>query len=270
MAVLQVPVRWYPTVTEPAVRCLEPNGAHLERVWELPAAQTALVMVDCWTTHPIESHLDNSGEIIERVVVPLTEACRSAGISVIHAPSPVQAHLYPQWLRYAGQVELGYLPPAGPADGGSPWPPADFRSRTGAYAGLARPTYLRDVQPYLVERRIVPSLGPQPDDFVIATGAQLHRLCRHREILHLLFVGFATNMCILHRDYGIIAMQQRGYNCVLLRDATVAIEAAETYEARGLTQAAIYQVEMLFGVSSTAADVMTAVRQAADGDGAAQ
>lgn len=257
MPTLPIPVRWYPTVTPPEVPCREPNGAHLARTWDLPVSQTALVMVDCWNTHPIETHLENSGDIIADVIVPLLAACRDVGVTIVHAPSPPQARLYPEWVRYAGPDELGQ---SAPAEGGPAWPPAEFRRREGDYVAFERPTYLRDVQPYLTERRIVESIAPAADDFVVATGAQLHRLCRHRGILHLLYVGFATNMCVLHRDYGIIAMHQRGYNCVLLRDGTVGIEAAETYEARGLTRAAIYQVEMLFGVSSTAAAVTAACR----------
>lgn len=258
MPTLPIPVRWYPTVTAPDVPCLEPNGSHLERTWDLPVSQTALVMVDCWDTHPIETHLENSGAIIDDVILPLLQACRQAGVTIVHAPSPPQAKLYPQWVRYAGQDELGFGVGAPAAEGGPAWPPPEFRRREGEFEGFQRPTYLRDVQPYIAERKIVESIAPIADDFVVATGAQLHRLCRHRGILHLLYVGFATNMCVLHRDYGTIAMHQRGYNCVLLRDGTMGIEAAETYLNRDLTQAAIYQVEMLFGVSSTAAAVTEA------------
>ena len=258
MPTLPIPVRWYPTITAPEVPCREPNGGFLEQTWGLPVDQTALVLVDCWNTHPIETHLENSGQIIEQVIRPLLDACRGVGMTIVHAPSPPQAKLYDRWVRYAGNEELGYSAPVTPSEGGALWPPAEFRQRSGRYEQYQRPTYLRDVQPYLTSRRIVESIAPAGDDFVVATGAQLHRLARHREILHLLYVGFATNMCILHRDYGIIAMHGRGYDCVLLRDGTVGIEAAGTYQERRLTQAAIYQVEMLFGVSSTAAAVVEA------------
>jgi len=258
MPTIPIPVRWYPTVTAPDVPCREPNGAHLERTWELPVEQTALVLVDCWDSHPIETHLEHSAAIIDEVLVPLLEACRDVAMTIVHAPSPPQAKLYPQWLRYAGNEELGYGSP--PPGGGATWPPAEFRRREGEFAVFERPTYLRDVMPYLAERRIVECIAPAGDDYVVATGEQLHRLLRHRGILHLLYVGFATNMCILHRDYGLIAMHGRGYDCVLLRDGTVGIEAAETYDELGLTRAAVYQVEMLFGVSSTAAAVTAACR----------
>ena len=91
-------------------------------------------------------------------------------------------------------------------------------------------------------RRIVDCLEPRPEDFVISTGEQLHRLCRHEGIVHLFYCGFAANMCVPGRDYGMRAFQRRGYNLVLLRDCTSAIEAGSTYDAMALTEAAILEV----------------------------
>jgi len=64
----------------------------------------------------------------------------------------------------------------------------------------------------------------------IGNGEELHRLCAQREILHLLYVGFHTPGCMNLRDYGITAMKQRGYNCVLLRDCTNGMEAPEHFD----------------------------------------
>ncbi|NUQ00962.1 MAG: isochorismatase family protein [Armatimonadetes bacterium] len=255
---LSLPVRWHPTVTAEEVDCREENGSYLERVWPLPAGQSALVMVDCWDTHPIESHLERSGQIAREVIAPLREACRAVGVTIIHAPSPPQARLYEQWTRYAAEAELGWSSGGAP----EPWPPAEFRQRSGAFSLYERPTYLRGVERYLTDRRIVPELAPLPDEYVVATGAQLHRLLRDRQILHLLYAGFATNMCVLHRDYGIIAMAARGYNCVLLREATCAIEAAATLPAEQLKESALLSVEMLWGVTASATDLLTACQQA--------
>lgn len=254
---IDLPVRWYPTITPPEVPCREPNGCYLEKTWPLALDQTALVLVDCWDTHEIETHLENSGAIIEAVIRPLLDACRESEVAVVHAPSPAQAKLYPEWVRYAGDEELGHQ--TRPRSDDPAWPPAAFRQRTGEWEPLARPSYLRDVTASLAERRIVESIEPAGDDYVIATGDQLHRLLRDKGILHLLYVGFATNMCILFRDYGIERMHQRGYNCILLRDGTIGIEAAHTYDGKRLTEAAIVTVEMLFGVSSTAAEFLAAL-----------
>ena len=48
-------------------------------------------------------------------------------------------------------------------------------------------------------------------EFVVATGEPLHELARQLGIMHLIYAGFATNWCILNRDYGMWAMAQRGF-----------------------------------------------------------
>ncbi len=227
-----------------------------ELLWEIDPAQAALVMVDVWDNHPYASHLDRGAQITQERIVPVVEFCRKAGITVIHAPSPGQAVKYRQWVRYAGDRETGAGSPAAPDDG---WPPQEFRSRTGAYARFAKPKVERRerwLKEDLPNRKIMPCVEPQPDDFVVSTGGQLHRLLRHREILHLFYCGFAANMCVLHRDYGIEAMQRRGYNIIILRDCTTAIESAETFPHMMHTKASVGIVEMVWGVSATSEDLI--------------
>lgn len=252
---IDLPIRWCPTIPAPEEEAVEINNRYVEKVWPLPAEQTALVMVDCWDVHPIRSHEANSARLCEEVIRPAVDACHRVGVTVIHAPSPAQATAFPQWIQYAGDRELGVNQPAAAAPA---WPPADFRQRTGDYLTYARPYYLRPVMDSIKDRTIVPVLTPAENEYVIATGDQLHRLCCHRRILHLLYCGFAANMCVPFRDYGIKAMHERGYSCILLRDATLAIEAAHTYQEKRLTEAAWLAVEMLWGVSSTAEHFLAA------------
>ena len=95
-------------------------------------------------------------------------------------------------------------------------------------------------------------------DFVVGTGQQLHDLCQERGILHLLFAGFATNWCILGRDYGIRAMRGRGYNTILVRDATEGVEFPDTLTARWATELAVREVEQVHGFSTSMADFYAA------------
>jgi hypothetical protein len=53
-------------------------------------------------------------------------------------------------------------------------------------------------------------------------------------------------------------MQQRGYNVILLRDCTTAIEAAHTLNGAGLTQWAILEIEMTVGVTTTSEELIKA------------
>jgi len=147
-------------------------------------------------------------------------------------------------------------PPSLAAD----WPPEDFRKRQGDYEPFAKPKepVLEEYYQIIDQRRILPDIEPVEGDFVVASGEQLHRLLRHQQILHLLYAGFATNMCILYRDYGTRAMAARGYNVVLLRDCTLGIEGAETDAQSRLTEAAIRMIEQQTGFSTTSEAVLEA------------
>ena len=256
MANLELPVRFLRHGTDDGIECVEEEIFHEERQWRVPAEQSALVLVDCWAEHFIRSHQESSGRIMREVLAPVVAAARKTGVAVIHAPSPTWIDAYPQWVAYASDRELGFEPsPPAPA-----WPPAEFRRREGEYAAYKRPEepkvkeWLQDLSRY----RIADVLAPQPGDFVIRNGEQLHRLLTHQRRLHLFYAGFATNMCILLRDYGTREMGRRGYNILLLRDCTDGIECRETLEGRWQTQAAILSIEVGVGCSVTSHDFLRA------------
>ena len=92
----------------------------------------------------------------------------------------------------------------------------------------------------------------------MATGAQLHQLAQDRGVLHLVYAGFATNWCILNRDYGMRTMARRGYNMILLRDATAGVEFPDTVQTNFATELAIREVEQQLGFSASNADFFAA------------
>ena len=241
MSTFDLTVRYSRELSDPSLPCREEHFVHGEMSWTLPTEEVGLVLVDCWDKHPVESHLERGGQIAKERILPVVQACRKSGIAVIHAPSPQQARLFPQWTKYAADRELHG------GDGSAPdWPPRELRGRTGAYASFARPQEARHdhVQNLRDTRGIMDFLGPEPDDFVVATGAQLHRLCRHQGIVHLFYAGFAANICVQRRDYGVWAMLDRGYNIALLRDCTTAIEHSETWDGMWLTRCSILDMEL--------------------------
>ncbi len=257
MPKITIPARYCRLYWDDGVPRREEHFPLVEQTWVMKAEECALVLVDCWDKHYIESHLARTDQITCERIAPVIEACRKAGIAVIHAPSPPTARRYAQWVAYAGDSELGPSPAASPAD----WPPEAFRKKEGEYAPFAKPAE-EELEQWRKtegeERLIVEDIAPQPGDFVIATGEQLHRLLRDRKILHLFYAGFAANMCVPGRDYGTRAMQGRGYNTILLRDCTTAIEGHETADEGWLTKAAVLNHEMIIGHTTTSAALIAA------------
>lgn len=261
MRSITLPVRYCRLDVDPGMRWEEKNFRLAELTWKIDPKEAAFVMVDVWDIHPYESHLERGAQITRERIAPVAEACRKAGVTVVHAPSPGQAREYPQWVRYAGDGELG-----GSGTKADDWPPPEFRARKGKYAKHAKPKNPRRekwMKAQLPKRRIMAEVEPQPDDFVIATGDQLHRLLKHKKVLHLFYAGFAANMCVLHRDYGICAMHRRGYSTILLRDCTTAIESRDTLPAMIHTQASISIVEMVFGYTTSSEAFLRACKRTA-------
>ena len=215
---------------------------------ELPVEQTALVLVDLWDNHFIESWLERADRITREAVVPVLERARQTGLTIVHAPSPPIAEHFDQLKQHA--------PPLPVAE--SDWPPAPFRRRQGAYASFRGPRAQPPGIPLIDALGMSPHIDVRDGEHVVATGDQLHDLLRANGLIHLVYVGFATNWCILNRDYGMRAMAQRGYNMILLRDATMGVEFPDTLAAEMATEMAIREVEQQLGFSAAKDDFLAA------------
>jgi nicotinamidase-related amidase len=249
MRTLAIPCRYYRVYTDPDVPCVEQNFTYVERRLAIPIEQSALVLVDVWSTHYIDSWLERARRVTQARIVPALAAARQAGVTVIHAPAPQVARRY--------GVES---PPAAPAP---EWPPADFRSRTGEYQRFSRqdePRLREALARYETELDIAEVARPQPGEPVIATGAQLQALLAERQILHLFYAGFATNWCILYRDYGMVEMARRGYNLILLRDATTGVEFHDTVASLAATEMTVREIETKQAWSAVTEEFIAACR----------
>lgn len=221
--------------------------------WALPARRAALVLVDMWSEHYVLTHLERGGRIARERIAPLLATFRRLGAHVVHAPSPDCA---PRWAhrltRVAGTPEGPAVPPPTPRllpD----WPPQAFRDKSGEFAGLGKPRDPQDAEydRIIAERDLLPEARPQDGDAVVFTGDQLHAVLRDRGAVTLFYCGFAANYCVPNRDYGMRAMRQRGYDVVLVRDGTTAIEMADTVADLALTAAAVRDVEVAIGYTVT-------------------
>jgi nicotinamidase-related amidase len=248
MAILDLSVRYFQDATPEGVACREENFVRRKVEMGLPLGQTALVLVDVWDNHFIESWLERATRITEEGVVPVLAKAREVGMTVVHAPSPPIAEQYGQLKQHKE------APPSVAAD----WPPAEFRARAGAYAEFRGPRAQPPGIPGIPELGMSPLVEVGEEEYVVATGEQLHALAEEEGILHLIYAGFATNWCILNRDYGMRAMARRGYNMILLRDATAGVEFPDTVDVGFATEMAVREVEQQLGFTASNADFFAA------------
>lgn len=220
----------------------------------LCAGEIALVLVDVWSDHPIDTHLQRGRNITLKRIRPSLEAFRRFGATVIHAPGPGCAKKYPQWVRYAGDDEVrgGFSSPK------DDWPPSDFRNKTGAYGKLSRPSEsgAQALDEIVRNRLIIAEIAPQDGDEVVVNGDQLHRLLCYKQILYLFYAGFAANICVPFKDYGMRAMKDRGYEIILIRDCTTAVETVDTVEQLDLTKNAVRDTELNIGYTISSSELI--------------
>jgi nicotinamidase-related amidase len=123
--------------------------------------------------------------------------------------------------------------------------------------------------------QISTAVAPRPGEVVIFGGEDYEayeqtynqQLCglldflADRNVRTLIYAGYATNRCLLHRPAGILQMAQRGYKCIILRDCTVAIETPQTLEGEWIKFAMINMVEDQYGGSTTLDDLRRALEE---------
>jgi nicotinamidase-related amidase len=258
MSTLLLPCRCYRVLTDADVPCDEWNFGYIERELPIHVAQAALVLVDVWNIDYIESYFQRIRSITRDKIAPVLDTARALGMAVIHAPSPEVAD------RYAPAP-----PQPSPSSPTAAWPPVEFiphessQCRQGEYS-----IYGRDAEPRLQaalerfarELDVAPEVRPLEGEPVIHTGQQLHEVLAQRQILHLFYAGFATNWCIMNRDYGVVEMSKRGYNIILLRDATTGIETHDTVRELTLTRGSIREIETKYAWSTETQDLLKAAR----------
>jgi nicotinamidase-related amidase len=258
MPSLKLTVRYFQDSTPLDVPCREENFIRREISMALPIEKTALVLVDLWNIHFIQSWLERATAVLHAKVIPAMEAARRAGLTVVHAPSPPVAEQYPQLRRH--KPAPAWIPPT--------WPPAEFRQREGQYTAFRGPRHQPPGigawwEPMEHKLGVSPAVTVLEDEYLVATGQQLHELAEEKGLLHLIYAGFATNWCIMNRDYGVREMGGRGYNVVLLRDATMGVEYPDTLHDLLATEMAIREVETQCGFSALTNSFLMACAAAA-------
>lgn len=250
--------RYYRWHVDPGVEWLETNTDYATLNWRVPVSQAALVLVDVWEKHYLREPEERADDIINKKLAPLLAACRKKGLMVIHAPSPQVAKLHPNWVRLVDESEM--------RSKDSSWPPASFQRKTGNYQSFSRPAEPREAerQKIVFPHVFHPKVKPVENEPVIAWGEELHRYCKQKGILFLLYAGFNTNACLITRDYGMLQMSNdRGYETILIRDCTTGMESRYTQASLSQTEGAILFFEMFGQYAVTSDDIINGLPERA-------
>jgi nicotinamidase-related amidase len=255
---IEIHPRYARLYTPPGIELAETAYKRVALDWRVSVDQCAVVAVDCWNWHFSADTLARIEQICAERIAPLFDACRRAGLALVHCPADPVASRHPNLRRFRRDGETAQAPfPQSPQ-----WPPPEFRAKTGEFAGFARPHEPQDADRnrHREQTRDFHAMcAPQGDEAVVLDGEDLHRLCAECGYLHLFFVGFNTNACVMMRDYGLPAMSRRGYHTILLRDCTTGMEIADTTDSLVCTQGTIATIEQFLGYTMDSSDLIAAL-----------
>jgi len=220
--------------------------AYEEEAIELDAGKTALISLHCWNVGCPENPLDvnywvdmgfprttEEAHRIERdFIQPALDAARRAEILVCHVQHELIAKKYRQHLEEGGEEILQPASTPEPAILG-------YRERIQARNhGEDYPT-----KSPLKDMDFPNEVKPLKEEPVVYTTRQLDHVLRKRGVVNLIYMGFATDMCILSAGGGIGPMFNLGYRVLLIREATLGVEMADWFEERNATRWAIRFIE---------------------------
>lgn len=256
---ITLPVRFYR-----AVPSADPQG-YVTESWNLDLARTAFVSLHLWNVGcpggpPVpEAYWVDMGSpqnhaagwsIITEEIVPALAAARRIGMPVVHVQPESIGNRYPQLQPP--------LPKSVPPSGSRPGPISDhFARRASRVHGEGYMEWAG-----WKELDFAAPARPRENETVVVTTEQWDDWLRAQGIDTLVYVGFCTNLCILDAPGGMRLMAPLGYRCIILREATLAVEFPETLAERLQTQASLRHIEAWVGYTASNRDFLKACEAA--------
>ena len=212
----------------------------------VPAARIGVVVIDMWNGYPCCTGRGLFAALVPRMNRALA-GLRALGATVIHAPSDVSDQYvgWPQAERVAAlpRYEL-------PQVRDVPAPRFPFEGQTCLCGPGIACRYMHHWH------AIHHDLAIEEQDFLLVgpvyggAGTQrLHALCRDRGLTHLLYLGIATNNCVVSKAAGMLYLARAGLEVILARDLTAAYahyDPATGYTHDAATARAVAAIEEQF------------------------
>ncbi|MDQ0878862.1 nicotinamidase-related amidase [Paenibacillus sp. V4I3] len=216
------------------------------------------------------SHALRKKEIIIKQIAPTINELRQLGIQIFHCNHATFLMDYPQWVGSTTEEErknaidpivIGENVRVGES---STFPDLEWRK-----SWMARhsddvfnlPWSSQQGEAYS-QIKIPKEVEPQGQDMLIYSKGQFHRILRNSGIRVLFYMGFETDECVMHSDYGINNMHSFGYMTNIVRDCTTTYESADTIEGSWRTKVAIEQIEKRWGYSIKSNDLLRSIKSA--------
>jgi nicotinamidase-related amidase len=205
------------TAIELVAQSRDRNGNIVKKMVRIVPAKTAVVVVDMWDRHWCKTFTTRVGNLAPRMNRTL-DACRKLGIQVVFVPSDVVDFYkdFPQ--RKAMQAVPQHAEPQRVAFD----PPETPHPIDNCECGPSRPCHFASVW-----TRQIADLVIADNDLIgdCNNGRELLSLCQERGMDTLIYMGMASNMCVLNRSCGILNMKRHALRPIVVGDMVEAITA---------------------------------------------
>lgn len=211
-----------------------------------------IIAVDCWHYHWCRTWRTRAGSLIPRFNACFG-AARALGMTLVFSPTNAMRDLNESPQRLAA-LALPNHPLPQLANLPDPFP---HGVRYGmCECGLGEACfYTNNVN------NQHPDLKMTADDFIALTQQETYNIFKGRGITHILYTGFATNMCMWGKPTGMKFMRQLGFHCLFARDLT---EAMTGYieESYNPTRGTLDVIELLESKAAPSIDMEQTLRRA--------
>jgi len=196
-----------------------------EHVVEIDPAKTAVVTVDVWNGHSSTEHTRRIDSIVPLLNDAITVA-RKLGMVIIHGPTiealrknarkvypnePQKHNIYTRAPQRKANLALRNLPLP---DLDTSW--REHREMPFSnHERIVDGTWVTETSP---KWRMHPELSLGDEDYIVDELQELWNVCRSHGIENLIYCGFASNMCLVSKPWGIGGGKSLGMNCYFLRD----------------------------------------------------
>lgn len=242
----------------------EAYGGWKKAELELSKEHTAVVLMHSWSSGTPEEYpgwwraveyLPRAAEICKSVIPGLRKAVRDSGMNLIHV---VGGDYYKDLPGYKRAVEL-----AGPTPEVSWGIERDevydklnqFKSEN-VFVGKHNKA---DCDRGTGEMTFGENSHPEDDEYVVENCHQMSAVCKHLNINHLIYTGFAINWCLLLSPGGMAEMRHYGVMCSTIRQATTAVENKMTAREELCKEIALWRVAVGLGFVYDLDDFIEAV-----------
>jgi hypothetical protein len=233
---------------------------------EIAPEHSALVVMHAWDSgtreqypgwHRAVEYFARANAILNNVFPRLLSAVRESGFRLFHVVGGGEYHRhYPGYQKAVALVG----PDPAPTERIEADPVLtrlrEFRSEH-VHVGTHNQA---DVKRAFDSLRFPPQAEPVGDEPIAENGHQLFAVCKDAGVNHLIYAGFAIDMCLLVSPGGMVDMTRRGLMCSALRDAVTAVETKETARDQLAKQIALWRVAVVFGFVFDVDDFIAALR----------